>query len=78
MKRHSPRRGIADVLSDNGLQYASEEFAVITKDWNFNYDTSSPLYSQRNDKAESAVKIAKYLIKKASRDNKDTYMTSLE
>ena len=77
-KAHFSRHGIADMVTDNGPQYTSQEFAEFTRQWEFNHTTSSPLYSQSNGKSESAVKIAKSLIKKAKRDTKDLYMTLLE
>ena len=57
--------GISEtVLTDNGPQFRAEAYARFAKEWEFNYVTSSPYHSQANGKAESAVKIAKRLIKK--------------
>ena len=79
-KSHFARHGIADMITDNGphSQYSSDQFAAFTREWEFQHTTSSPLYSQSNGKAESAVKIAKNLVKKAKRENKDLQMALLE
>ena len=77
-KSHFARHGIADMVTDNGPQYSSEQFATFSREWEFQHTTSSPLHSQSNGKSESAVKIAKNLVKKAKRDNKDVQMSLLE
>ena len=77
-KRHFARHGIADMVTDNGPQYSSSHFAKFSHEWEFQHTTSSPLHSQSNGKAESAVKIAKNLVKKAKRGNKDLQMSLLE
>ena len=77
-KSHFARHGIADMVTDNGPQYSSEQFATFPREWEFQHTTSSPLHSQSNGKSESAVKIAKNLVKKAKRDNKDVQMSLLE
>ena len=55
--------------TDNGPQCSSDQFATFTREWEFQHITSSPLHGQSNGKAESAVKIAKNLVKKAKREN---------
>ena len=77
-KSHFARHGIADMITDNGPQYSSDQFAAFTREWEFQHTTSSQLHSQSNGKAESAVKIAKNLVKKAKRENKDLQMALLE
>ena len=77
-KRHFARHGIADIVSDCGTQFTSEEFDRFSKEWEFKHITSSPKHSQSNGKAESAVKIAKRLIKKEKSDRRDVYMSLLE
>ncbi|XP_046341780.1 uncharacterized protein K02A2.6-like [Haliotis rufescens] len=73
------RHGIPDtVVSDNGPQFTSREFAQFAKDWEFSHVTISPYHSQSNGKAESAVKIAKKLIKKSQREGKDPWKAILE
>lgn len=62
MKDVYARYGIPDVLvTDNGLQFASAEFAVFAKTWMFKHSTSSPYHPQSNEKAENAVKTVKRL-----------------
>ena len=73
-KSHFARHGITDMITDNGPQYSSDQFAASTPEWEFHHTTSSPLHSQSNGKAESAVKIAKNLVKKAKRENSDLQM----
>ncbi|CAM1324465.1 Uncharacterised protein r2_g3321 [Pycnogonum litorale] len=46
--------------------------------WNIPHFTSSPGYSRSNGKAESAVKIAKTLMKKVQMDKSDPYIALLE
>ena len=77
-KRHFARHGIADMVTDNGPQYSSAHFSKFAREWEFQHTTSSPLHSQSNGKAESAVKIAKNLVKKAKRGSKDLQMSLLE
>ena len=77
-KRHFARHGIAEMVTDNGPQYSSAHFAKFAREWEFQRTTSSPLHGQSNGKAESAVKIAKNLVKKAKRGNKDLQMSLLE
>ena len=72
------RFGIPEtVLTDNGPQFRATPYATFANKWEFNHITSSPYHSQANGKAESAVKIAKRLIKKAKRDNQDIQLTIL-
>ena len=77
-KSRFAQHGIADMITDNGPQYSSDQFAAFTREWEFQHTTSSPLHSQSNGKAESAVKIAKNLVKKAKRENKDLQIALLE
>ena len=69
LKNHFARYGYPDnVISDNGRQFISEEFAVFAKDWDFFHRKSRPGDSKANGKAESAVKTAKKLLRKALDD----------
>ena len=52
------------VVSHNGPQFSSEEFAEGAIDWDFEHLTSSPGNSKANGKAEAAVKVTKDLIRK--------------
>jgi len=79
LKNHFSRYGSPDVvISDNGPQYSSEEFAKFSMSWDFEHRTSSPGNSKANGKAESAVKIAKNIIKKAIKAGEDVYLALLD
>ena len=78
-KEQFARYGIVDVLmSDNGPQFSCAEFSEFAKAWCFNHCTSSPYYSQSNGKVESAVKIAKSLLKKSHADKSDFMLALLD
>ena len=50
---HFSRHGIPEVaISDNGPQFAAEEFAKFAQTWDFKHVTSSPGYPQSNGLAE--------------------------
>jgi len=79
MKAQFNCHGIPDVLvSDNGPQFTSREFAEFATQWEFQHVTSSPYHPKSNGKAESAMKIVKGLFKKANRDNKDPWLSLLD
>ena len=78
LKAHFARFGIPDqVVSDNGRQYSSSEFAAFAKEWEFEHVTSSPGHPNSNGKAEAAVKQAKSLLRKAKDSNNDAYLALL-
>ena len=65
LKTQFARHGIPDLLlTDNGPQFISVEFAKFCGEWNINHQTSSPYWPKGNGKAESAVKIVKNMMKK--------------
>lgn len=79
LKKHFSRHGIPDyIISDNGPQFASEEFRRFADEWEIEHNTSSPYHSQSNGKAESAVKIAKQIVKKSRKNSTDLWKAILE
>jgi len=79
MMCHFIRYGIAGCLfTDNGPQFSSSSFATFARQWSFKHVTSSPHYHRSNGKAESAVKIAKSLLKKCKADNTNVWLAILE
>ncbi|XP_041483435.1 uncharacterized protein K02A2.6-like [Lytechinus variegatus] len=67
LKSQFSRHGIPkEVISDNGPQYSSDEFKCFMEEWEIHHTTSSPHHPQSNGKAESAVKIAKNIMKKCA------------
>ena len=70
MKRNFARHGIPDTcISDNGPQFDCHEFSRFTRDYGFAMVKSSPYHSRGNGKAESAVKIAKNILKKSREED---------
>ena len=62
----SARHGIPEtVVSDNGPQDASHEFARFASEEGFIHITSSPRYHQSNDKEERTVQTVKAMLKKS-------------
>ena len=66
------------LVSDNGPQFTSQEFKTFTDEWEIEHDLTSPYHLQANDKAESTVKMAKTLMKKARHSKSDFYLMLLE
>ncbi|KAJ8393363.1 hypothetical protein AAFF_G00060850 [Aldrovandia affinis] len=64
------------VITDNGPQFTSQ-FTRFASEWEFEHVTSSPRHPKANGKAESAVKIAKNLLRKAAHDGDDPWKAIL-
>ena len=70
--------GLGEALvSDNGPQYSSQEFAAFCKQWGIDHVTSSPLYPQSNGFIERSVQTVKNLLRKAEASEKDPYLALL-
>ena len=79
LKAHFARHGIPETLiSDNGPQYASAEFALFAKEWDFDHIKVSPRYAQSNGLAEKTVQIAKSILDKAKAGKGSALISLLE
>ncbi|XP_046557148.1 uncharacterized protein K02A2.6-like [Haliotis rubra] len=78
MKSMFAQHGVPSrIVSDNGPQYASEEFREVVQKWNIEHITSSPLYPQANGLAEKSVQTVKRLLLKAKQSGGDPYWSLL-
>ena len=60
------RYGIPEtVVSDNGPQYASEEFSKLGAEYSFSHITSSPHFPQSNGHVERSVQTVKNMLMKS-------------
>ena len=76
MKRQFAQYGIPDeCITDNGTQFESHEYSRFAREYGFIIRKSSPYHRQGNGKAESAVKIAKNILKKSRHE--DPYLALL-
>ena len=64
-------------MSDNGPQFASEEFKTFTKQYRFNHITSSPHYAQSNGFIEHMVQTTKMSMKKCLASGHDFNLAML-
>ena len=73
------RYGVPNVLvTDNGPQFDSAEFAAFAAKWGFQHVTSSPRYPQSNGKVENAVKTVKRLFTKCRESHQSEYQALLD
>ena len=80
IKRMIATHGIMDniLVSDNGPQFTSREFAEFASNYNIQHDTSSLLRPQSNGLSEKAVQMIKGLMMKCSRAGDDFYLALLD
>ena len=75
LKAMFSRFGIPDsIVSDNGPQFSSDEFAIFCQKLSIKHLTSSPHYPQSNGKAENAVKTVKKLFNKCKSLGQSEYL----
>ena len=78
MKSIFARHGIPEtVISDNGPQFSSKEFADFAAKWEFSHITSNPRYPKANGMAERTVQTVKQLLEKADLKKEDPYLAIL-
>ena len=65
------------IISDNGPQYASEDFRKFAEDWGINHTTSSPRFPQSNGFIERTIQSVKATLKKARQAGTDVNMALL-
>ena len=74
LKNQFARHGIPDkIMTDNGPNLVSDKFVKFAESWNFLHTSSSSYYSHSNGKAETAIKIAKTLLRKVKRSKLNFY-----
>jgi hypothetical protein len=67
LKQVFATHGVPDEFyTDNGPQFQCCEFRQFALEYDFRHNTSSPNFAQANGEAESAVKVAKKLLKQKS------------
>lgn len=78
MKSIGARHGIPRTLvTDNGPQFASEEFKVFTSTYGIEHKFSSPYHPKANGQAEKGVGIVKNLLRKSLETKEDPYLALL-
>lgn len=78
-RKNFSRFGIPqEVSSDGGPQFTNEAFKRFAESWGFKHSISAPYHQQANGKSESAVKIAKLLMKKADESKQDFWRVLLQ
>ena len=65
------------LISDNGPHYSSTLFKQFSREWGFEYYTSSPSYPQSNGLAERCVQAIKSAMQKATSSNRNLDMMLL-
>ena len=79
LKPQFARYGIPEeVISDNGPQFSSNEFAEFARTYKFRHTTFSPKNPQSNGQAKRTVQTAKGILKKAKYDKKDPNLALLD
>ncbi|XP_037565068.1 uncharacterized protein K02A2.6-like [Dermacentor silvarum] len=66
-----------EVLSDNGPQFSSREFALFSRTYDFKHITSSPGFPRSNGLSEKGVQVVKRLLKKTTEAKQDFWLALL-
>lgn len=78
-KKNFSRMGIPrKIITDSAQQFVGQEWMQFMVDYGISHVTSAPYHHESNGKAESAIKIAKNIIKKALQDKKDIWLALLD
>lgn len=73
------RFGIPErLMTDNGRQFSSDEFAKFCRTWEIEHVTSSPFHPRSNGLAEKAVGIAKSILQKSFESGGDYRLALME
>jgi transposase InsO family protein len=67
----------AEIITDNGPQYAGQPFKDMCEKWAVKHTTSSPRYPRSNGLAERTVRTVKALIKKCRATGQDLQLAML-
>ena len=79
MKLFFSRHGIPyELVSDNGPNYASQEFTEFTLAYGFKHTTTRPRYPQSGGLHEKAVQTVKSMLKKVEESGEDVYLALLD
>ena len=78
LRRHFARYGIPEVVISDNNPFGAREFQEFASEFHFKSTTTSPRYPQANGKAESSVKTAKRLLKKAHASGINANLALLE
>lgn len=73
------RHGIPQfVVTDNGRQFVSDDFASFAKETGFSHKTSSPFHPEANGLAKRTVQTMKQMLKKCQHDRTNPYLALLK
>lgn len=78
LKKCFSRYGIPSIVVSDNSPFNSFEFKSFAKEWDFECVFTSPRYPRSNGMAESAVGIAKSILKKAFEDRKEWVVALME
>ena len=79
LKMQFSRYGIPDVChSDHDPLFQSAEYQRFSKEWKFEFTTSSSTYPRSNGKVENAVHSAKRIMRKDKKSGSDVYLALLD